>query len=181
MGLSNEWKTDLIIVGLHGYNAFGHFLSGSVAQKVVTSARCSVRVAREYDHTDTNSLRILIGVDGSVQSIAAMNSVMNRVWPKDTELRLITAIDSESIEKITHAQELQTALKDKMITSGLKFSCVIKSGDARQALLNEAKHWLASSVFVGSKGLGPLERLLLGSVSMTVVEHAHCPVEVVRS
>lgn len=180
LALSNEWKADLIIVGLYGYNALGRFLLGSVAHKVVTSADCSVRVAREYDQTDIHSPRILIGVDGSRQSIAAMDCVIRRIWPKDTEVRLITAVDSESVEKITHAQELQNLLKDKMDASGLKFSCVIRSGDARQALLHEAKHWLASSIFVGSKGLGPLERLLLGSVSMTVVEHAHCPVEVVR-
>jgi nucleotide-binding universal stress UspA family protein len=33
---------------------------------------------------------------------------------------------------------------------------------------------------VGSRGLGPLRRALMGSVSDSVVRHAHCPVLVVR-
>lgn len=178
--LGNEWKADLLIVGSHGYNALGRFLFGSVAHKVVTSAHCSVRVVREYDHTDTLTPRILIGFDGSRQSMAAVDCVIRRVWPKDTEVRLITAVDSESVQKIAEAQELQNLFKDKMFASGMKLSCTIKSGDPRQVLLNEAKHWLASNIFVGSRGLGTLERLLLGSVSITVVEHAPCPVEVIR-
>jgi len=38
----------------------------------------------------------------------------------------------------------------------------------------------AGLIVVGSRGLGPLRRTLIGSVSDSVVRHAHCPVMVVR-
>jgi nucleotide-binding universal stress UspA family protein len=38
----------------------------------------------------------------------------------------------------------------------------------------------AGLIVVGSRGLGPLRRVLMGSVSDSVVRHAHCPVLMVR-
>ena len=38
----------------------------------------------------------------------------------------------------------------------------------------------AGLIVVGSRGRGPLKRALMGSVSDSVVRHAHCPVLVVR-
>jgi len=43
---ADEWKPDLIVVGSHGRSALGRFILGSVSQKLVTEAHCSVRVAR---------------------------------------------------------------------------------------------------------------------------------------
>jgi nucleotide-binding universal stress UspA family protein len=40
--------------------------------------------------------------------------------------------------------------------------------------------WGAETVFIGARGLGVLDRLLLGGVSTAVVTHAECAVEVVR-
>jgi nucleotide-binding universal stress UspA family protein len=43
---ADEWLPDLIVVGSHGRAALGELFFGSVSQKVVNEARCSVRVAR---------------------------------------------------------------------------------------------------------------------------------------
>ena len=43
---ADEWKPDLIVVGSHGRSALGRFFLGSVSQKVMTEAHCSVRIAR---------------------------------------------------------------------------------------------------------------------------------------
>ena len=43
-----------------------------------------------------------------------------------------------------------------------------------------ANDWPAALVVLGARGLRPLQRALLGSVSTAVVRHAHCPVLVVR-
>jgi nucleotide-binding universal stress UspA family protein len=43
---ADEWKPNLIVVGSHGRSALGRFMLGSVSQKIVTEAHCSVRVAR---------------------------------------------------------------------------------------------------------------------------------------
>jgi nucleotide-binding universal stress UspA family protein len=43
---AKNWNPDLIVVGSHGYNAWGRFLLGSVSQSVVSHAKCSVEVVR---------------------------------------------------------------------------------------------------------------------------------------
>jgi nucleotide-binding universal stress UspA family protein len=65
-------------------------------------------------------------------------------------------------------------------SAGLIVSEIIIGGDPREAIIAEADRWNSDSVFIGARGLGRMQRLLLGSVSSYVVNHAHCSVEVVR-
>jgi nucleotide-binding universal stress UspA family protein len=65
--------------------------------------------------------------------------------------------------------------------SGATVTTSLISGDPKRVLVEEAERWGADSIFVGSRGLNRLERLLLGSVSSAVAVRAHCPVEVVRA
>lgn len=56
---------------------------------------------------------------------------------------------------------------------------VIRLGDPREVLLETSAD--AALLVVGTRGLGPIRHLLLGSVSSAMVKHARCPVAVVRS
>ncbi|HEY1117729.1 MAG TPA: universal stress protein, partial [Acidimicrobiales bacterium] len=56
---------------------------------------------------------------------------------------------------------------------------VIRLGDPRETLLETSDE--AALLVVGTRGLGPIRHLLLGSVSSAMVKHARCPVAVVRS
>jgi nucleotide-binding universal stress UspA family protein len=62
----------------------------------------------------------------------------------------------------------------------LKISTEIIEGSPRQAIVDEADRWGADLIVMGSRGLGTWNRLLLGSVSSAVVNHAKCSVEIVR-
>ncbi len=180
LNLIDKWKADIVILGSHGYHILGRFLFGSVSHKVITSASCSVRVARKSFQDVSLKSKIIVGVDGSVQSIACIDAIIKRVWSKNSEVRLVTVVEHEKDENISKAQEIQSLLKVKLMESNFAVSSIIKSGDAKGVLLDEAKHWQANNIFVGSRGLGTLKRLLLGSVSMAVVEHAYCSVEVIH-
>ena len=57
---------------------------------------------------------------------------------------------------------------------------VVKEGDPKRVLIEEAEQWGADCIFVGARGLRRLERFLLGSVSTAVAARAHCSVEVVH-
>jgi nucleotide-binding universal stress UspA family protein len=193
----------LIVVGSQGRSALGRLVLGSVSQAVVTHARCSVRVARDHGAEANRPVRIIIGVDGSAASLAAVRAVAERSWPPDSDVRVISAIDaslSTSVElpalqewtepddAATHPEN-KDAWVDKMVASvantlrsaGLNVSTHIQKGDPKKVLIDEAERWGADCIFVGARGLNRIERLLLGSVSTAVATRARCSVEVVRS
>ena len=57
----------------------------------------------------------------------------------------------------------------------------LRSGDPDKEILRAAEALGAGLIVIGSRGLGAIPRMLIGSVSDSVVRHAHCPVFVVRS
>jgi nucleotide-binding universal stress UspA family protein len=56
----------------------------------------------------------------------------------------------------------------------------LKSGEPDKEILRMAEDLGAGLIVIGSRGLGAVSRTLMGSVSESVVRHAHCPVFVVR-
>jgi hypothetical protein len=85
---ADEWRPDLIVVGSHGRSALGRLLLGSVSQKVVTEAGCSVRIARGGAISEPGSeVRIIVGVDGSEGAAAAVQAVAARQWPERSAAR----------------------------------------------------------------------------------------------
>jgi nucleotide-binding universal stress UspA family protein len=57
----------------------------------------------------------------------------------------------------------------------------LATGDASREILHLAEDLDAGLVVMGSRGLGGIRRALMGSVSDSVVRHAHCPVLIVRA
>src|SRR5688572_22809194 len=64
---ADQWKADLVVVGSQGHSAFSRLILGSVSQKVLTQASCSVRIGRGRIKEDP-VVRLLVGVDGSPYS-----------------------------------------------------------------------------------------------------------------
>jgi nucleotide-binding universal stress UspA family protein len=56
----------------------------------------------------------------------------------------------------------------------------LRSGDPDKEILRTAEGLGVGLIVVGSRGLGAVSRALMGSVSDSVVKHAHCPVLVIR-
>jgi nucleotide-binding universal stress UspA family protein len=183
---AENWRAELIVVGSRGQSGLSRFLLGSVSQKIVTEARCSVRVARDWTPSD-HPARILIGLDGSPGADAAVRSVAGRFWPKGSEVRLVSSMgpphhhsgDMIRVEE-EYIHQLHELAKDEFRPACLEVSSMIASEDPKQSIVSEAKRWKADCIFVGTNSHGRLGRWLLGSVSTAVVSRAHCSVEVVR-
>ena len=58
---------------------------------------------------------------------------------------------------------------------------MVKEREPKALLCSEAEDLMADCIFVGARGMGRLERFLIGSVSSGVAARAHCSVEVVRA
>ena len=146
-------------------------------------------------------MRVLLAVDGSPYSDAAVNEVASRIWPEHTEVRVITAYELplapapetwalpqdyfENLDRAAResAEAIEQAVVLKLASSlapNVKVTGNILPGSPRSIILEEAERWRADLFVVGSHGYGAWQRFLLGSVSQTVVSHAGCSVEVVR-
>lgn len=151
----------LVAVGPRGHSRATGMLLGGVATELLHRARCSVLFARE-PHFGSFPSSILVGADGSPESIAAAavaGSIADRFG---AELLLIAATGGKSIE-LEPIQQLSR-------------SFVTDPGHPVEAL-GELSHE-ADLLVVGSRGLhGPKA---LGSVSERVAHRAACSVLVVR-
>jgi nucleotide-binding universal stress UspA family protein len=201
-----ELDVDLVVVGSHGRSAVGRAVLGSVSQKVMQHAHCSVRIGRGSAGEGKVSVRaakILIGVDGSVGAATAVSAVAGRAWAAGSEVRAVCAWESgappflypgsrliadSAVAAIarTGQEELLVgrtlaAVAEEIGRPGLTVTTAVREGDAKQVLLSEAREWGADCIFVGAQGLTLIERFLIGSVSAAVAARAHCSVEVIRS
>lgn len=197
---ADQWKPDLVIVGSHGRSALGRLVLGSVSQRVLTEARCSVRIARGRVEEPNTPIRIIVGVDGSPGSDKAVRAVAARDWPANSEVKLIVVDDpvvppiisdifpplAETIEESNTearvwSERILARAADIFSASRVEVMTEIIEGDPKKELPQAAEEWGADSIFVGSTGFSNrFERFLLGSVSAAVAARAHCSVEVVR-
>lgn len=201
------WKPDLVVVGSHGRSLPAKLLLGSVSTELVHHAPCSVRVVRGSAKTE-GPIRVLIATDGSEQAEACIDAVARRSWPDGTQARVLAVMQSlvprlpamvpaiegqtfatepayQVIEKADERERIRLhwtadANTERLQRAGLTADAIVIDGDPRREIHAQAERWPADSVFVGARGLGALDRLLLGSVSGAVVNHAHCAVEIVR-
>jgi nucleotide-binding universal stress UspA family protein len=182
---AEEWGADLIVVGAHGHQGLGRLLPGSVSQRVVTDADCSVRVGRAPRFLERPP-RVLIGVDGSLLAEEAVKMFVSRNWPPGTEARVVTSINPMhdypigEEEKAALGYYLQRPSLARLSGSKLTVTSVVIDGPPRQSILEEAEKWQADLIMLGAKGHSRLSRLLLGSVSTAVTARAHCSVEIAR-
>jgi len=146
-------------------------------------------------------MKILLPVDGSSFSDAAIEEVARRPWPPRSEVKIITAAETPVIVGMepwaaspAYFEQLEKSVRDaaqdvinrallKLKTTeekALKISSAVIERPPREAIVEEAEKWGADLIVMGSRGLGAWNRLLLGSVSSSVVHHAKCSVEIVR-
>ena len=195
-----ELKPHLIVVGSQGQSALGRFLLGSVSQKVVNEARCTVRVSRGTAWKDGSPVRIVIGLDGTAGSEMAVSAVASRVWPTSSSVRLISVVDpsdgasgervAPTLKDSAATQLMRRDWVEKFVKNAAKrlrarqlsVSTRIETGDPKRVLIADAEEWGADCIFLGASAANnALARFLLGSVATAVVARAHCSVEVVRS
>ena len=195
------WHVDLLVVGSHGRQGLQKLFLGSVAEQVLKHAPCSVRVCHGESPapTATGPLHILVGVDGSEGSAAAVRAAGGRAWPPDTQFRILSVVDTrmlifagefpiidippltESECQTTAERHAALAAAARLRQAGLNATAKVAAGDPVQVLLSEAAEWNADAIFIGAAGLPRLEQILLGKIAAPLAAQSACPVEIVRT
>jgi nucleotide-binding universal stress UspA family protein len=137
-------------------------------------------------------MRVLLATDGSEEALAATGWLLTFPLPESSTVRVFAvssparemAADEEGAGEYRRRWSERTgsivsAARD---TLGTRWDAEERTaeGDAREEIIRMADEWPADLVVLGARGLNPVQRALLGSVSIAAVRHASCPVLVVR-
>ena len=143
-------------------------------------------------------MKILLAVDESKFSEAAVQTVLAQARPHETEVRVLHVLEPPSLlmgrEMGGYDPEFEAvwkALRDqakalvektegKLRTAGFTVSPSLEEGDPKSKIIDAAKEWNADLIVLGSHGRTGLQRFFLGSVAESVARHAECSVEIVR-
>jgi len=196
---ADKGELDLVVVGSQGRSALGRFVLGSVSQVVLNEAPCSVRIARGRVEEPDAPVRLIVGLDGSPESKTAIDVVANRVWPLNSEIKLVVVDDPGTVNfagndfpaMTENEDEADHAWAEKILAdnatllrsrSEIDVTTELLEGNPKTELIAAAEAWGADCIFVASSGSSNRsKRLILGSVSAAVSSRAHCSVEVIRN
>jgi nucleotide-binding universal stress UspA family protein len=133
-------------------------------------------------------MRVLIATDVSPVSQVTLNEVAARPWPTAAELRLLHIVDPLPFATtpsliplaVKGAQETLEKVAESLERPGIDVSMVVVEGHPAKSIVEAARAWHADLVVVGSRGVRPIGRFLLGSTASAVLRSAPCAVEIVR-
>jgi nucleotide-binding universal stress UspA family protein len=140
-------------------------------------------------------MKILLAVDDSKYTEAALKSVTAQFHPQSTQVRILHVLQPMTVSSppemsAGYAPELQSQrpAAEKLLRqaaqtlhdAGFQVDTEVAQGDVREAILDAAQNWDADMIVLGSHGRGEVGRFLLGSVAESVARHAPCSVEIVR-
>jgi nucleotide-binding universal stress UspA family protein len=183
---------EVLVVGSVGHGAVSGILLGSVSVSVAMHSTVPVVVVRSVPQPPSG--RIIVGVDGSQASLAAVEfAVREASWRGGsvTAVHVSTGpfplvattaepqrIHPRDADPTEAAAVAETLAGWEELYPDVTIDRIFMVGHAVPALVDAARG--ADLLVVGSRGRAAFSRLLLGSVSLGVLHLAECPVAVVR-
>ncbi|MFF9482772.1 universal stress protein [Streptomyces sp. NPDC014733] len=184
--LTESEHAHTVVLGAKGMGGFGSLLLGSVALQVVGHAASPVVVV---NHLATGHRRIVVGVDGSAHSRAALAHAFQEASLRGAQLQALHAWSYPGPEAVVsavrdaaaeeHRQSLEEWLGPLREThAGVEVVEELTHEDPILALARASDR--ADLMVVGSRGRGGFRGLALGSVSHALLQFSQCPLAVVR-
>jgi len=188
----DDYDIDLTVLGSGHRTWLGNLILGSVSTHVLHSSPSSVLVVHEWFQEPATG-RALVGVDGSQQALRATElfsrfadpgrcvvttmAVAANAHPVLVPHPALTpvyepfdaSLQEDLIERAGREAEDATQILDE---AGFETTTLTNLGSAANVLLKEADSRRMDLVVVGSRGIGPVRRTVLGSVSDNVARHA---------
>lgn len=203
-----EHKIALAVLGTRGLSNTRPYFLGSVSQRVLQEAPCSVLVARPVppNRRQAEGMTVLFATDGSSDATAAADFLKSIRLPTPSRLTILHVVrggvtQTEPVRTTHRVQQPEwLRLSEELIkirgregrnllqktqagfkNAGLHVVVRLAFGKEAEEILKAAKQIQADLIVVGRKGMTGLRRLFLGSVSQQVVQGAACSVMVIRN
>ena len=196
--VAEEWPADLIVLGARGLGAVPGLLLGSVSLGVARHAPASVLVVK----AGAARLRgALVAIDGSDHAHAAATFLASLPLHPTVTVQLVGVVEPTRYPPTTPAlaagmvrgaiaqivRERRTALEQALAKAAVPFADLVQRVERRvlighpvDALVGAVTRPGVDLVVLGARGLGAIQRLLLGSVSEGVLRHVDRPVLIVK-
>jgi nucleotide-binding universal stress UspA family protein len=193
---AEEWKADLIALGARGLGGLERALLGSVSLSVAREARCAVMVVKGAAQAIQ---RVVVGLDGSEHSRHALSFMASLPLAADTELVLVGVAEKTHLPRsaprlvadqvralIAEVDEEAKARTHQVLVDAEhriprgRVQTRSVAGNPPDEILAVAKATGAQLIVLGSRGLGRLQRLVLGSVSESVLLQSECTVMITK-
>lgn len=193
---ARELEADLVVTGSRGRGPLRSMLLGSVAAEVAAQAPCPVLVARR-----PTVGRLVVATDGSSISRAIPERLA--AWavfdglpaeavavsiPDGPVFETVVSLYTLGDERLaTRRRELRAGyendaneMAERLTEYGMPATPHLRAGDPSHEIIGVAEDREADLIVTGTRGLGGIDRLLLGSVARNVLTHARCSVLVMR-
>ena len=170
--------TDMLVVGARGRGGFAGLLLGSVSQECVEHSPCPVVVLR--GEPDVSDGPIVIGLDGSEGATRALDWAIDLAEATGAAIVAVHApiLGANNAMMDAASQSLEQWCAP-IGARAVPFEMRVEPGDARTALEQVADDTGASLLVVGTRGLGAVRGLLLGSVAGYVARYSTRPIAIV--
>ena len=179
----------LLVVGTRGHGALSRLVLGSTSSSVLHHSTTSVVVVPEPEPPQPEPPRVLVGIDHSPGSLAALDVATALAIRRGVPLvpvvvhpSLVAVFGSTATGDPTVGATVE---RDLLLTAATAAGAPaaqvhpeVLAGQTAAALVELARP--QDLLVLGSRGRGGFTSLLLGSTSTQCVQHAPCPVLVVR-
>ena len=174
--LAETVPADIVVAGSSHRGEVGRMLIGSTAARLLNGAACPVGAApRGFARSEHRLVRdVGLAYDGSPESRVALEGAATLAAEHDAAVHVFTVVPPSEQEGNAHyGAILDDALK--ALPPEVRPEGRLLSGEVEEELVGKANSSLDVMV-LGSRGYGPVRRVLLGSTSSALMNSARCPV-----
>lgn len=192
-----ENEIDLIVISSHGRSGISRWVYGSVADKVLHQAACSLVIIHPQVETELFAhKRILVLLDGSLQAERALGPALELAHEVAAEIVLLRVTEMppilkepvegwpgvESVMKMAE-QEARIYLwrvQESLINGRVQINTQVTTGPVAESIIDMANEQQADLIVMASHGRSGVDRWVFGSVTEKTLRGAHCATLVIR-
>lgn len=198
---ADTFKPDIIVTGCRKKTAVDSLVLGSVSQTLLNKSNYPVVIVRgNHDATAPHPFsNVLVPVDDSEPSGAAIEWLQRQEWLKQSHLALLSVTDPMHTGTMSSVKTLSESMltheKDQMVMDGLlsKWEALLRrkntareitrgtaDGLPSEVILKGAHNWPAHLIVMGAHSRNGIAKMMLGSVSQYISTHADCSVMIIK-
>lgn len=126
-------------------------------------------------------MNVLLAIDNSEHSRVPVEVLLMRQWPKGCEIKVLSVVENAQAAQEAEKLVVEVCARIKSALPDATTSSAVVTGDSKDVIIERAHSWPADLVVMGARGRRGLTRILLGSVSQTVLLYGACSTLIARN